>query len=68
MILEENGFKVDTFTDPLLALQNFKEQDGMYDIIILDIKMPEMNGFELYRQIKKIDDKAKVCFLTAGEM
>jgi two-component system catabolic regulation response regulator CreB/two-component system response regulator ChvI len=35
---------------------------------ILDIKMPEMNGFELYRQMKKIDDKAKVCFLTASEM
>jgi two-component system catabolic regulation response regulator CreB/two-component system response regulator ChvI len=68
MVLEENGFKVDSFTDPLLALQNFKEQDGMYDMIILDIKMPEMNGFELYRQLKKIDDKAKVCFLTAGEM
>ena len=43
MILEENGFKVDSFIDPLLALQNFKEQDGMYDMIILDIKMPEMN-------------------------
>jgi DNA-binding response OmpR family regulator len=68
MILEENGFKVDTFTDPLSALENFREQDGMYDMIILDIKMPEMNGFELYRQIKKIDDKVKVCFLTAGEM
>ena len=68
MILEENGFKVDSFTDPLLALQNFKEQDSMYDMIILDIKMPEMNGFELYRRIKKIDDKVKVCFLTASEM
>ena len=68
MILEENGFKVHTFTDPLLALQNFKEQDGMYDMIILDMKMPNMNGFELYRQIKKIDDKVKVCFLTASEM
>ncbi len=68
MVLEENGFKVDSFTDPLLALQNFKEQAGMYDMIILDIKMPEMNGFELYRQIKKIDDKVKVCFLTASEM
>jgi DNA-binding response OmpR family regulator len=68
MILEDKGFKVHTFTDPLLALQNFKEQDGMYDMIILDMKMPNMNGFELYRQIKKIDDKVKVCFLTASEM
>jgi two-component system catabolic regulation response regulator CreB/two-component system response regulator ChvI len=68
MILEENGFKVDTFTDPLVALENFRGEAGQYDIIILDIKMPNMNGFELYRQIKKIDDKAKVCFLTAGEM
>jgi DNA-binding response OmpR family regulator len=68
MVLEDKGFKVDSFTDPLLALQNFKEQDGMYDMIILDIKMPEMNGFELYRQIKKIDNKVKVCFLTASEM
>jgi CheY-like chemotaxis protein len=68
MVLEENGFKVDSFTDPLLALQNFKEEAGMYNMIILDIKMPNMNGFELYRQIKKIDDKVKVCFLTASEM
>jgi len=43
IVLEENEFKVDSFTDPLLALQNFKEQDGMYDMIILDIKMPKMN-------------------------
>jgi DNA-binding response OmpR family regulator len=68
MTLEENGFKVDSFTDPLSALENFKEEAGMYDLLILDMKMPQMNGFELYRQIKKIDDKVKVCFLTAGEM
>jgi DNA-binding response OmpR family regulator len=68
IVLEENGFKVDSFTDPLVALENFRGEAGMYDLLILDIKMPEMNGFELYRQIKKIDDKAKVCFLTAGEM
>jgi DNA-binding response OmpR family regulator len=69
MTLEENGFKVDTFTDPLSALENFKEEAaGMYELLILDMKMPQMNGFELYRQIKKIDDKVKVCFLTAGEM
>jgi DNA-binding response OmpR family regulator len=68
MILEENGFKVDSFTDPLVALENFKEEAGMYELLILDMKMPGINGFELYRQIKKIDDKVKVCFLTAGEM
>jgi two-component system, OmpR family, response regulator ChvI len=68
MTLEENGFKVDSFTDPLSALENYKEEAGMYDLLILDMKMPQMNGFELYRQIKKIDDKVKVCFLTAGEM
>jgi DNA-binding response OmpR family regulator len=66
--LEENGFKVDSFTDPLSALENFKEEAGMYELLILDMKMPQMNGFELYRQIKKIDDKVKVCFLTASEM
>jgi DNA-binding response OmpR family regulator len=69
MILEENGFKVDSFTDPLSALENFKgEAAGMYELVILDMKMPGINGFELYRQIKKIDDKVKVCFLTASEM
>jgi DNA-binding response OmpR family regulator len=68
IVLEENGFKVDSFTDHLLALENFKEEAGQYDMIILDMKMPNMNGFELYKQIRKIDDKAKVCFLTAGEM
>jgi DNA-binding response OmpR family regulator len=67
-VLEENGFQVDTFTDPLLALENFKKEAGRYDLLMLDIKMPNMNGFELYKQIKKIDDKVKVCFLTAGEI
>lgn len=68
IVLEENGFQVNTFTDPFLALENFRKEAGMYDLLILDIKMPDMNGFELYKQIKKIDDKVKVCFLTAGEM
>ena len=66
LTLEENGFRVDSFTDPLSALENFKA--NLYDLIILDIQMPGVNGFELYRQIKKIDDKVKVCFLTASEM
>jgi DNA-binding response OmpR family regulator len=68
MVLEDNGFKVDSFTDPLSALENFKGESGLYDLIILDVRMPDMSGFELYREIKKIDDKVRVCFLTAGEM
>jgi DNA-binding response OmpR family regulator len=64
--LEENAFEVDVFNDPLLALENFKA--AYYDLLILDIRMPKMNGFELYREIKKLDNKVKVCFLTAGEM
>jgi CheY-like chemotaxis protein len=66
IVLEENGFLVDSFEDPVFALKNYKT--GLYDLLILDIKMPEMDGFELYDEIKKIDDKAKVCFLTASEM
>jgi two-component system response regulator ChvI len=62
-ILEENGFKVDKFTDPFLALKNFKAD--FYGMLILDIKMPKMNGFELYLEIKRIVSKVKVMFLTA---
>jgi CheY-like chemotaxis protein len=66
IVLEENGFNVDSFIDPTSALKNYKP--GVYDLLILDIKMPKMDGFELYDEIKKIDDSAKVCFLTASEM
>ena len=63
VVLEGNGFKVDSFNDALLALENFKAD--LYDLLILDIKMPKMNGFELYKQIKKVDNKVKTMFLTA---
>jgi DNA-binding response OmpR family regulator len=66
IILEENGFRVDSFNDPLTALSNFRP--GSYDLVILDIKMPQMDGFELYHEIKKKDNNAKVCFLTASEL
>ncbi|MGC2563297.1 MAG: response regulator, partial [Nitrososphaeraceae archaeon] len=49
-VLENSGFDVDLFNDPLVALQNFKT--NFYDLIILDIKMPKMNGFDLYEKIK----------------
>ena len=63
MVLEMNDFEVDAYNDPLLALSNFKQ--NAYDLVILDIRMPVINGFELYKEIRKVDDKVKVCFMTA---
>jgi two-component system, OmpR family, response regulator ChvI len=65
--LEENGgFDVDAFTDPEQALSRFKPD--LYDLVLIDIKMPKMNGFELYERLKTVEPDVKVCFLTAGEM
>jgi DNA-binding response OmpR family regulator len=66
MSLEYYGFEVETYNDPKRALSSFKPD--YYDLIILDIKMPEMDGFELYREIKERDPNAKACFLTASEL
>lgn len=63
--LERAGFIVDVFNDPLESLSGYKA--GAYDLLLLDIKMPQMSGFELYDKIKHIDDKVKVCFITAFE-
>jgi len=65
-VLEENGFVVDSFDNPVLALNNFTPD--LYDLVLLDIKMPSMDGFKLYGEMKKIDNKFKVCFLKASEM
>jgi len=62
-LLQEGRYEVVSFNDPILALQSFKPR--YYDLLILDIKMPKMNGFELYQQLKKKDEHVKVCFLTA---
>jgi two-component system, OmpR family, response regulator ChvI len=64
--LENKGFVVDTFNDPQEALSNFNA--GLYDLLLIDVKMPKMNGFELYQEMEKIDNKAKVCFITAFEV
>ena len=66
LALQYHGFKVDTFNDSQEALSNFKPD--YYDLVIIDIKMPKMDGFELYDKIKKKDDKVKICFLTASEL
>ena len=66
IVLEDNSFIVDSFNEPLRALENFKA--NLYDLIILDIKMPKKDGFEVYKEILKIDNRVKVCFLTAGDI
>jgi DNA-binding response OmpR family regulator len=66
IVLEDKGFMVDSYTDPTLALSNFKP--GLYDLLLLDIRMPTINGFDLYQKMKEIDSNVKICFLTASEL
>ena len=65
LILEDSGYKVDVYDDPILALSNFKP--NYYDLVILDIIMPTMNGFVFYQRIRELDTGVKACFLTASE-
>jgi len=64
--LERKGFDVDAYNDPLKALESF--EPGTYDLLLIDIRMPKMNGFELYREIKKKSENVKICFFTAFEV
>ena len=63
LILENYGFDIDCFTDPAMALESFKP--NLYDLIILDIRMAEINGFELYDELKSRDSNIKTLFITA---
>jgi DNA-binding response OmpR family regulator len=64
--LERHGFAVDIFNDPHAALASF--QPKYYDLMIIDIRKPRINGFDLYRQLKKRDTSVKICFLTAFQI
>jgi two-component system OmpR family response regulator len=61
--LEDSGFNVDTFNHPLKALSNYRS--GSYELVILDMKMPEMSGIDLCKEMRKIDNNVRICFLTA---
>jgi CheY-like chemotaxis protein len=60
------NFRVECFNNPVLALKNFKS--GFYDLLIVDVIMPQINGFDLAEEIKNIDQNIRVCFLIAGEV
>jgi DNA-binding response OmpR family regulator len=64
--MTRNGYTVDAYTDPLKAVEDFEE--GKYDLVLLDIRMPHKNGFDVYRELRKVDKNVKVCFLTAFEV
>jgi CheY-like chemotaxis protein len=64
--LEKYGFTVEVNNNPLSMLSSYKS--GYYDLLIMDIRMPEMDGFELYQVIRKLDNRTKVCFWTAFEV
>jgi two-component system, OmpR family, response regulator ChvI len=63
--LETNGFFVRTYNEPLQALAEFKR--NRYDLLLIDIRMPKLNGFELFNLLRKKDPNIKVCFMTAFE-
>lgn len=64
-LLQENGFSVDIFTEPLKAIKQYKQ--SLYQLVLVDIRMPKMNGFEFAQEIKSKDKNAKICFMTAFE-
>ena len=65
VVLEQNGFLVNYYFKPIITLNEF--QSNFYNLIILDIQMPEINGMQLYREIRKRDIKTKICFLTGSQ-
>ncbi len=64
--LEKYGFIVDVYNHPKPALSSFKP--GVYDLLLIDVRLPEMNGLDLCNELLRIDNKVKVCFITAYEL
>ena len=63
--LESIGYNVDAYTNPLEAINNFRKNS--HDLILLDLKMPIMDGMTIYHKIKEIDNNVIICFTTADK-
>jgi DNA-binding response OmpR family regulator len=64
--LEGQGFKVHSFTDPTVALRQFATEDASkYDLVIMDIRMPQLNGLQLYQRLRAINSSVRILFVTA---
>jgi sigma-B regulation protein RsbU (phosphoserine phosphatase) len=63
-----DGTRVITFNDPIIALQHFTENKENYALVISDLKMPNLNGLELLKKIKKLDDKVRTMLINAHEI
>src|SRR6187200_3264968 len=64
LVLEQNSqFSVNAFADPLVALHSFSA--SMYDLLLVTVKMPKMDGFQLCKKIRELDKKVKICFITS---
>jgi response regulator RpfG family c-di-GMP phosphodiesterase len=66
--LEKYNLKVFGFTDPLLALEHFKINSSNYEIVVSDIRMPTMNGYEFVKKVKDIKPEIKIFLMTAFEI
>jgi DNA-binding NtrC family response regulator len=66
--LQMKGLKVRTFEDPIHALSQIQVNHSAYDIIISDIRMPQMSGIEFVKMVNKIDSNIKVIFMTAFDL
>lgn len=65
--LEKGGFSTSCFTDPISALEEFRSHSANYDLVISEVRMPRMNGYELIQQIKKLRQDIKILIISAFE-
>lgn len=68
LYMQRAGWKVDTFTDPVLALEHFEQNSTDYDVVLSDLRMPTMSGFDFLRSIKAINSDVRIFLVTAFVM